>query len=242
MAILISCQTVHQASHKSDEAIRILSYNIRNSKGMDGVTDYNRTATVINSIAPQVAAIQEIDSVTHRSKGVYVLQELAKRTNMYATFNPSISYDGGKYGIGILSKEKPLTTKVVALPGREEQRSLLIAEFSRYVVCCTHLSLTAEDRMASLSLINRNTKPYSKPVFLVGDFNAEPNSEFIMALSKSWTMLSDSKQLTFPSSKPDRCIDYIMVKPAVTVKLVKTEVIADSITSDHRPLYVDVTL
>ena len=37
---------------------------------------------------------------------------------------------------------------------QEEARALIMAEFDNYIYCCTHLSLTEEDRMASLELIN----------------------------------------------------------------------------------------
>lgn len=76
---------------------------------------------------------QELDSVTQRNNGVYSLGELAKRTLMHATYAPSIDFQGGKYGIGMLSKEKPLGFKRISLPGKEEKRSLLIVEFADYM-------------------------------------------------------------------------------------------------------------
>lgn len=83
----------------------------------------------------------------------YVLGEIAGRTQMHAYFAPAIDYDGGKYGIGLLTKEIPVSLKTMTLPGREEARALIMAEFDNYIYCCTHLSLTEEDRMASLELI-----------------------------------------------------------------------------------------
>jgi len=82
---------------KEENSIRILSYNVRNGKGMDNITDYQRVADVINRIAPDVVAVQELDSVTQRNNGVYSLGELAKRTLMHATYAGSIDYQGGKY-------------------------------------------------------------------------------------------------------------------------------------------------
>lgn len=61
-----------------------MTYNVRNGSGMDGVKDFARTAAVINREKPDVVAIQELDSVTGRSKGAYVLGELAKLTGMHA--------------------------------------------------------------------------------------------------------------------------------------------------------------
>ena len=46
-----------------------MSYNVRNARGLDNVTDYQRVADVINSVKPDILAVQELDSVTGRSKG-----------------------------------------------------------------------------------------------------------------------------------------------------------------------------
>lgn len=54
-----------------------------------------------------------------------------------------------------------------------------MAEFDNYIYCCTHLSLTEEDRMASLKLIKDFAAAHKKPFFLAGDLNAEPESAFI---------------------------------------------------------------
>jgi len=87
---------------------RILTYNVRNGKGVDGKTDYDPVAAVINAVNPEVAAIQELDSATTRSNGVDVLKAIAEKCGMEYIFSASIPYVGGKYGIGILSKEKPI--------------------------------------------------------------------------------------------------------------------------------------
>ena len=164
-----------------------MSYNIRNGIGMDEKRDLNRTAATITAENPDVVCVQEVDSVTGRSGGAYILGDLAKVTNMHPTFAAAIDFMGGKYGIGILSKEEPLSVKRIALPGREEERALVIAEFSNYVVACTHLSLTPADQLASVQLIVNETSQYTKPVFLCGDFNAYPNSDVIAAFKKQFS-------------------------------------------------------
>jgi endonuclease/exonuclease/phosphatase family metal-dependent hydrolase len=219
-----------------------MTYNIRNATGMDNVTDYGRIAEVITSNNAEVVAIQEIDSVTQRSKGVFVLEEIAGHTKMELSFNASIPFQGGKYGIGILSKEKPLSVKSFALPGREEKRSALVAEFKDYVVCCTHFSLNPDDRLLSVAIINECTKTYKKPVFLAGDLNDSPSSNLIAELQKSWTILNDTDKHTFPSDKPKTCIDYVLVRKTDKVEVINTAVIDEKIASDHLPVYVDVRI
>ena len=145
----IICLLAMAISAHSQDNLKLMSYNIRNAKGMDGIYSFQRIANVINNEAPDVVAVQEIDSMTTRSNQTYVLGEIAERTQMHASYAPAISFQGGKYGIGILSKEKPLNINTYPLPGREEERMLMVAEFENYFFACTHLSLTEEDRLAS---------------------------------------------------------------------------------------------
>lgn len=228
--------------NREPNTLRIMSYNIRDGRGMDGMTDYQRTADVINEVAPDVVAVQEVDSVTARSNQADVLRELAERTLMFRSYAPAIDYDGGKYGIGILSREKPLSVRHIPLPGREEARTFLIAEFKDYVFCSTHLSLTAEDQLLSLPVIKKEIAPLNKPVFIAGDLNATPGSKFIEALEKDFVILNNPKQPTFPADVPDSCLDYIAFwkngeKPFT---LLRNRVVNAPEQSDHRPIVVDI--
>ena len=218
---------------------------MRNGRGMDNVTDFDRIASVINEMNADAIAIQELDSATIRSGGIVVLDELAKRTNMYASFNGSIEFQGGEYGNGILTKEKPLRKDAIALPGREEKRSLIIVELKDFVLCGTHMSLNEEDRQSSVELIQEYTNKYgSKPVFLVGDLNASPDSNEIITLSKNWTMLNDPSQPTFPSDNPEVTIDYLFLKRNKEFEhtLISAEVFNEPMASDHRPLWVELKI
>jgi len=229
---------------RENNTYRIMSYNIRNGIGLDQVTDYNRTAQVIRSVNPDIIALQEVDSVTGRSKGIDVLQKLADYTGMYAIYSPSINFDGGKYGTGLLSKEKPLRWESIALPGREEARSLLIAEFEKYIVLSTHLSLNSEDRKTSFEIIKHEVQKYNKVAFLMGDLNAEPESDEIRMLSHDWKMLTNPKQATFPADDPREIIDYIFGYTAKgeIYSVYQARVVDEPVASDHRPLFVDVRL
>ena len=134
---------------KQAKEVTILSYNVHNCIGLDKVRDYERIARVINEAAPDVVAVQELDSATERNGGVYALAELEKLTGMNGIFASAISFQGGSYGIGLLSKEQPLKYKIVPMPGREEERALIVAEFRDYVFClrnpnsCWHVRLSA---------------------------------------------------------------------------------------------------
>jgi endonuclease/exonuclease/phosphatase family metal-dependent hydrolase len=175
--ILLTTACVHR------QALTLATYNIRNGKGMDNKTDLSRTAEVLKSFKADVIAVQEADSATVRSGGRFVLGDLAEKGSWRYLFAPAIAYNGGTYGVGILSKKGALRHYAVPLPGREEERVLLVAEFKRHVVFCTHLSLNAADRAASLAIINGQAALFTKPVYLMGDLNAEPGSDLLNAVT-----------------------------------------------------------
>ena len=229
-------------SAQAQNTLKLMSYNIKNANGMDNVCNFQRIANVINNTSPDVVAIQEVDSMTNRSGQKYVLGEIAERTQMHGYFAPAIDYDGGKYGIGLLTKQVPLRLQSLPLPGREEARTLILAEFTDYIYCCTHMSLTEEDRMKSLELVKAFTSSSTKPLFLAGDMNAEPESGFIKELQKDFQILSNPKQHTFPAPDPKETIDYIaMLKQnAKGFAVISAKVINEPMASDHRPILVDL--
>lgn len=227
---------------RAQHTLRLMTYNIKNANGMDDVCDFQRVANVINNASPDVVAIQEVDSMTNRSGQRYVLGEVAERAQMYAYFAPAIDYDGGKYGIGLLTKQKPLRLQTVPLPGREEARTLIWAEFEDYIYCAVHLSLTEEDRMKSLEIVKSLTASCRKPLFIAGDMNAEPDSDFIKELQKDFHVLSDLKQPTFPAPAPKETIDYItaLKSSANGFALISAQVLDEPVASDHRPILVEL--
>lgn len=228
------------SSAQAQNTLRLMTYNIKNANGMDNVQNFQRVANVINNACPDAVAIQELDSMTNRSGKTYVLGEIAERTQMHAYFAPAIDYDGGKYGIGLLTKQTPIRIQTMALPGREEARTLIMAEFEDYIYCCTHLSLTEEDRMTSLEMIKNFAASAKKPFFLAGDMNAEPQSDFIKGLQKDFQILSNPKVPTFPAPKPEETLDYIVTLKNNTkgFAAISSKVQDESVASDHRPLVV----
>ena len=238
------CMLAVAASAHSQDYLKLMSYNIRNAKGMDNVRNIQRIANVINNEAPDVVAVQELDSMTTRSNQTYVLAKVAERTQMIANYAPAISFQGGKYGIGILSKEKPLDIQTFPLPGREEKRMLMVAEFKDYFFACTHLSLTEEDRLASLEIIKNSVRTNNKPFFLAGDLNDKPESAFIKALQQDFQILTNVKKATFPAPEPTETIDYIAAWKQQTddFAALSTQVVEEPLASDHRPITVTLRM
>ena len=241
---LFLCLFAMALSAHSQNDLKLMSYNIRNDKGMDNVRNVQRIVNVINNEAPDVVAVQELDSMTTRSNQTFVLAEVAERTQMHASYAPAIDFQGGKYGIGILSKDKPLDIQTYPLPGREEKRMLMVAEFKDYFFACTHLSLTEEDRLTSLEIIKNSVKSNQKPFFLAGDLNDTPNSKFIQALQEDFLILTNTKKPTYPAPEPKETIDYIAAWKGNTDNFanLSAQVVEEPLASDHRPLTVQLRM
>ena len=220
--------------------LQVMSYNVRHCAGMDMVLDYDHTAHVISEQQPDVVALQELDSMTGRSGQHDQLGELAKRTSYYPVFGSAIDYNGGKYGVGVLTRELPLSAKRVPLPG-EEPRVLLVVELKDYVLACTHLDLEEEQRLASIPLIVEEAQRWQKPFLLVGDWNDLPNSPLMQEMTQFFTILSGDEP-TFPADEPQECIDYVASYKDYPVETIESIVIDESTASDHRPLVVRLQL
>src|SRR5690349_10474736 len=113
LMILTGCAPGRAGSHADKTAkhsaarIKILTYNIHhaNPPSKPGMIDIAAVARVINNAKPDLVALQEIDVHTKRS-GVtlHEADALAKETGLTAYFAKAIDYDGGEYGIAILSR------------------------------------------------------------------------------------------------------------------------------------------
>lgn len=226
--LLVSCQ----------HDVVLASYNICNGKGLDGQRDIARTAAALKALHADIIAVQEVDSMTRRSGGTDVLALLAEATGMHAVYGPAIDFDGGRYGVGILSREKPLSVTRCPLPGREEERVLLTVEFRRCFFACTHLSLTGADRLSSLAQFEAlAAQTGHKPLFLAGDFNSSPDEPFIQRLTEHFEILTDTQSPTFPADAPNTTIDYIVCRrDARMPTVVSRSVVSELVASDHRPI------
>lgn len=234
-----------QSFPQRENTQRLMSYNIQHGEGMDKKIDIERIGNVILDIDPEVVGLQEVDSVVNRSGNIDIIKMLAEQTEMHATFGYSILHDGGKYGNGVLTKEKPIATKKISLPGASEARTAIIVELERYVVVNTHLSLTNDERLESVKIITEAIKHYNKPVFLMGDLNAEPKDDPIKWLEDSeWQILSNPNAKTFPSIDPKVTIDYVLgyKGKGETYGKFRAQVVDNDIASDHRPIFVDVRI
>lgn len=232
-------------------AFTIISYNIRHGEDMDGRLELRAPGWVANQASPRFVGLQEVDQKTSRVGGADTCAILAETTGLHATFAKAISFDGGDYGNALLSREEPLSVRHIPLPG-EEPRVLLLCEFDDCWVGVTHLAVDSDEaRIGSISIIRDAVAACApKPVFLMGDWNATPDSPVLDGMRSFMTILSDETTATYHGQDvdpatlhdPSHCIDYIAVDTANRPGYVLRgrRVIEQRRVSDHAPQIVEV--
>ena len=235
------------AASAAGPGLRLMTYNVHNGVGLDGRRDHDRTGNVIAAARPDFVAVQEVDSLTLRSGQTYVLGDIARQAEMIPIFAPAIPLDGGGlYGIGLLVGHLPDSTSRIPLPGCEEERMLLIADYPDYAIACTHLSLTPADALESAAIKCREARARApRPMVVMGDLNSLPLSQVVDSLRAVFEIVSAPDLPTFPADTPRQCIDYIMVsrpQEGGHRRLRAAEVVAEGVASDHRPVVVTLEI
>ena len=227
--------------------LRVLSYNVRHCAGNHDGLNLPRTASVIAAQDADVVALQEVDSVfSSRSDYKYQVKELAEATGMYGIFCSALT----GYGIGILSKELPLSVKAVSLTSDGEPRRMLMAEFENYVFASLHVGLSANARRGSGPIIKAAAEswvPTGKPLIIAGDFNDDGTDDEMQGARGVLTKYLQENGFTYHSdmttptwSDGIYIIDHIIsYDPIGGVEKVSYEVVDDKVTSDHMPILGD---
>ncbi|RLD78554.1 MAG: hypothetical protein DRJ07_13030 [Bacteroidetes bacterium] len=241
-----------QINNRKTLRVRVLTYNILHGATLKNDFDLNRIAKVIDSLKPDIVALQEVDFKTNRAKKLDLMTELAYLTGLSPLFGRAMYYDDGEYGEGILSAFSFVQTKRNLLPYTQnhEPRAALevLIELStgdtiRFIG--THLDHTKNPmvRLNQCAEINKLYEENDYPSILVGDLNAEPGSEEINLLKTIWDdAAAKNSAATYPSENPRIRIDYIMFKPAHRWKVLEYKIIQDKIVSDHCAFFVELEL
>ncbi|HEX2077738.1 MAG TPA: endonuclease/exonuclease/phosphatase family protein, partial [Longimicrobium sp.] len=236
-------------------------YNIHAGKDAAGRDNLPRVADLVRATGADLALLQEVDRNTRRSGPADQPAALARLTGYPVAFGRTIGFQGGDYGIALLSRWPirrdtliPLT--VAAPPGGtaegREQRGVLLAVVDApggpLAVLNTHLDHTGQDvwRMQEIAGVLRvaATMDAGLPVLLGGDLNARPESPIHQELRAAgfrdaWPECGSGDAMTFPAAAPDRRIDYLYL--AGETRCLEARVLASD-ASDHRPLLVRLRL
>lgn len=231
--------------------LRVLCYNIHhaNPPSKPGIIDLDAIAAVIRAQSPDVVMLQEVDVRTKRSgTGLNQAEELARKTGLKPYFVKAIDYDGGEYGVAILSRYPLKNQQRYPLPGDPaapgEPRVLGTAQIdwngTRLTLACTHLDAQRApgNRQVQAAEIGRILVRETGPVVLAGDFNDTPTSETLRILTEHFAPSCENCPPTIPVVNPNKTIDFVLMRPKDAFRVVEHRVIDERYASDHLPVLV----
>lgn len=235
--------------------MRILTYNVHNCRGTDGLVSPERIAEVIAATGADVVCLQELDAHRARSGRIHQAQVLAERLEMQFAFHPALRVALEEYGDAILSRYPLRLVRAGALPQpsrfHEPRGALWVeveADGTRWQLLNTHLGLTpGERRRQAIELSAWLEAACARPpVLLCGDLNSFPGSPVHRLLG---SVLREAQRAlrparprpTFSTRFPWLCLDYVYASREVDI--LSAEVVDTPlarVASDHFPLLVEV--
>jgi endonuclease/exonuclease/phosphatase family metal-dependent hydrolase len=227
--------------------LRVVSFNIRHGVGMDGRLDLDRTAAVLRQLEPDLVALQEVDENCRRSGGVDQAAALGKALGMEHRFGEFMDYDGGRYGLAVLSRLPIEAMRRHELPRAAEPRCALEVEVEvpgledPVSFTCVHNDWTKEAiRVNQMRALLAALGERRRPAMIAGDYNGEPGSESLGVLADAgWRILATDGAAgatpTWPADEPRQEIDHVAERALPGYSVTK-RVIEEKVASDHRPI------
>jgi endonuclease/exonuclease/phosphatase family metal-dependent hydrolase len=236
--------------------IAVMTYNVHQAFGMDGVLDVPRIAATIAAEDPDIVALQESDTVRLTSEGVDVVRYLATTLGYEEAYGPPTREQ--TYGVAILSRFPILSWRYLLLPSLDDQRVLVEARLdvrgTVLTVFAVHLGLTQEERMLQIVDVLARTASAPDPKVLLGDFNSCPGglcpgfegpsdtvyAQVAAGWQDTWTATggaaNDPRAFTFPAAAPEERIDYVFVRGVAVVAAYTAGPPSPRSASDHLPV------
>lgn len=240
--------------------LRLASFNVQTGIRTDSYGDYllrgwqhlwptPHKLTNLEKIAEflrpfDIVGLQEVDGGGARSHYVIQTEYLARRAG-FPYWHNQVNRRLGNLALhsnGLLSRLRPRYVHETPLPGLPG-RGALLARFGdceqSLHLCIVHLALSRRARMRQLAYIADMIAGLPQ-VVLMGDLNCGSNApELQTLLSRTGLIDPVPNARTFPSWRPQRKLDHILVSPSLRVAQVK---VYDFTCSDHLPIGVEVAL
>ena len=231
--------------------IRVASYNIKHGRGNDNVVDLARTAGVLRALAPDIVGLQEVDRDAERSGKVDEARGLGESLGLHHAFGRFMDFQGGAYGMGVLTRFPITLSREVRLPDGNEPRVALAVDVRLpdgrpLTIVNVHFDWVADDgfRFAQARTLTEFLDGLKNPYILLGDFNDEPGSRTLglFTARAAEAVKPRADHFTFSSTEPVKEIDFIFMAPREAWTAGEVRVIDEKLASDHRALLAVLTL
>lgn len=203
----------------------------------------SRIAAILREF--DLVGLQEVDAGSIRSGFVDQTEYLAYHAHFPYWFKQVNRNLGAfaQHSNGVLCRLAPSRVAEHRLPGLPGRGALLLefetSDGETLAVCILHLALGWRARQRQLSYLMEMAERYAYLV-LMGDFNCDCRSRSLRALVRKSDLRGlDCELKTFPSWRPKRNLDHILVSD--TLRIQEARVI-DYPLSDHLPLMMQIAL
>lgn len=190
-----------------------------------------------------LVALQEVDGGSLRSGYINQVEHLA-HLGAFPYWYQQLNRNLGRlaqHSNGVLSRLRPSLLEDHPLPGPPGRGAMLLRlgeGADAVVVVMMHLSLGARTRTRQLAYIRELIGGYRHQV-LMGDMNTHASDLLLHSPLRDLGLIAPQIEATFPSWRPLRCLDHILLSPGL--ELERFDVLPLSI-SDHLPVAVEIRL
>ena len=203
----------------------------------------NRIANMIQHY--DIVGLQETDAGSLRSGYVNLTEYLAARAGFPHWYDQTNRNFGmfAQHSMGVLSRMRAAEITEHRLPGAIPGRGALLVRYGlgreALVVMLVHLALGKRARARQLEFIG-DIASSQRNLILMGDLNSPSNSPEIRNFIQQAGLREPTHDLhTFPSWRPIRNIDHILVSPSLRVVDVN---VLNYPLSDHLPIAMNIAL
>lgn len=231
--------------------LRVLTWNVYGCVGRDRQHDPERVAARIRELAPDLAALQEVDGRRRPKQrlpngGHGVADYLREQVGDHALHAWVLSGADGHYGQMLVSRFPLEAPQVhdISVAGLEPRRAIAarVDGFARPLrVIATHLGLRRQERhrqFAALKAIVAGEP--ATPTLLLGDLNewrsAASRQQGLFALFDGWT-----SHASFPARFPVLALDRILFRQGARLERSWVDHGARG-ASDHLPIVADFVI
>lgn len=242
------------------EVLKLLSFNIQVgintqryhhylTRGWQHLLPHARRQQTLSQIAQllsdfDVVALQEVDGGSIRSGFVNQVEHLARESQFpfwYQQLNRNLGRFA-QHSNGFLSRYQPQLLEDHKLPGMLPGRGAILTSFGQgpdsLLVVMMHLALSTRTRASQLAYIRERIADHSH-VVLMGDMNTHAEDLLERSPLKGSNLHTASLPGTYPSWKPARVLDHILLSPSLNIEQV--DVLPQAI-SDHLPVAMHIRL
>lgn len=264
MSILEAADLPLQHNETGDECrqrVRLLSYNIQAgietrhyrqyfTQSWKHVLPHGKRFEILDRVARvardfDIVGLQEVDAGSLRSSFVNLTEYVADKAGFPFWYDQTNRRLGriARHALGVLSRFQCREIIEHRLPGAIPGRGALSIRFGpeddSLVVLILHLALGRRARLQQIQYVSDLVNEYRHAI-VMGDMNFPSQSAEMDYLIDRTLMTEPTHGLyTFPSWRPNRNIDHILVTPTLQVDRVQ---VLNHPVSDHLPIAMDVRL